>query len=597
MNSRLKVACVLSILTSGLAAAQNDECSGALAALDGVPFAFDTSFATTSMTPWPCALGGSDLWYSYVPSSTGGAVTVDVCGSSYDTAVEGFTGSCGALVSAGCNDDFCGLQSTLTFGPTVAGTPLFFRIGGFNAGSGPGTCTVTEAGPGVGNDECAGALPLTAGVAEAFDTSGASTSVPAWPCALGGNDLWFQYTTTQSAGEVRFETCGSGFDTAIEIFSGTCASLTSIVCNDDSCGLQSAAQIPYTGAGTVFYVRVGGFNGGTGPGALLATELLPPPISRFSGVPPSATCLLDFDTPFVASGAIGASDPAFTSFGIASVNLVGTWATGGDAMTVGSNVNGQGLVSDMNGALTIAGPGEPLDTPTMGAGFDIQLSASTSEFGLKFVDQIGFTYTVELLSGGASLGVESFIYGPGNTFPEPGNYWTSTAGSFDRIIILFLNSGGVGVDEIAFAGCGSGNIGTPICAGEPNSTGFGAELGLVGSAVLADMDLTVTIDGLPFNSVGYVVTSMEQNFVMNPGGSLGNLCIASFVMGRFANNVLDSGMTGSASFSPDLTAFPTPTGSEPVMVGDTRYFQHWYRDTSGGAPVTNFSSASCLTFL
>lgn len=133
------------------------------------------------------------------------------------------------------------------------------------------------------------------------------------------------------------------------------------------------------------------------------------------------------------------------------------------------------------------------------------------------------------------------------------------------------------------------------CAGVANSTGLSAVLDLVGSAVLADMDLTVTVDQLPLNSLGYVVTSQEIQIITNPGGSAGNLCIASSTIGRYAGNVLDSGSTGAVSMVIDLSAIPAASGTVPAMVGDTRCFQYWYRDQILSFPTSNFSSAKCVS--
>ncbi len=78
---------------------------------------------------------------------------------------------------------------------------------------------------------------------------------------------------------------------------------------------------------------------------------------------------------------------------------------------------------------------------------------------------------------------------------------------------------------------------------------------------------------------------------------MGNLCIASFDLGRFAGDVLDSGAAGAVSFSPDLNNMPGPSGAFAVLAGDTRNFQLWYRDVDGGGmPTSNFSSATSVTF-
>ncbi len=125
------------------------------------------------------------------------------------------------------------------------------------------------------NDECSGALVLTPG-ATAFDTTTATTSPETWPCASGGADLWYTYTAT-TTNDVRFETCGSLFDTALQVFTGDCGTLTSVACNDDACSLQSAILVGNVAVGTTFYVRVGGFNAAVGTGTLTLSLIAPPP--------------------------------------------------------------------------------------------------------------------------------------------------------------------------------------------------------------------------------------------------------------------------------------------------------------------------------
>jgi hypothetical protein len=120
--------------------------------------------------------------------------------------------------------------------------------------------------PGPANDDCATAIPLVNGQNGPFTTVGALTSSPGWPCALGGRDLWYSYAVTGS-GTLTVTTCGlATWDTALQIFSGTCSSLASVGCIDDSCGLQSSLAVPVT-PGT-YYIRVGGYNSAVGPFSL-----------------------------------------------------------------------------------------------------------------------------------------------------------------------------------------------------------------------------------------------------------------------------------------------------------------------------------------
>jgi hypothetical protein len=114
------------------------------------------------------------------------------------------------------------------------------------------------------NDDCTGAINVAQGANGPFTNVGATTSAPAWPCALGGNDVWYSYVAP-GTGSLTADLCGSGFDTALEVFDGTggCAGLVSLMCNDDSCGLQSSVTVNVT-VGTTYYIRVGGFNSSTG---------------------------------------------------------------------------------------------------------------------------------------------------------------------------------------------------------------------------------------------------------------------------------------------------------------------------------------------
>ena len=139
------------------------------------------------------------------------------------------------------------------------------------------------------------------------------------------------------------------------------------------------------------------------------------------------------------------------------------------------------------------------------------------------------------------------------------------------------------------------SLGDEVCAGEPNSTGLGADLRLTGSDVAGDNALIIEVTSLPPSTPGYFIHSEGTNVIQNPGGSQGILCIGSNPVGRFSSNVLNSGSAGTVSFSPDLTMLPLPMGTVAAVAGETRYFQYWYRDVVGGMNTSNFSSAEGVT--
>ena len=132
----------------GLPGPANDDCGGAIPVVLGLNGPYNTSQATTSFA-WPCAGGGTDLWFSYTPTANG-TLTVDTCGNAdYDSALEILQGSCANLTSLACNDDACSLQSSAST-PVTSGVTYYIRVGGFNGAGGNFTLNVQGPNPGGG---------------------------------------------------------------------------------------------------------------------------------------------------------------------------------------------------------------------------------------------------------------------------------------------------------------------------------------------------------------------------------------------------------------------------------------------------------------
>ena len=127
-------------------------------------------------------------------------------------------------------------------------------------------------------------------------------------------------------------------------------------------------------------------------------------------------------------------------------------------------------------------------------------------------------------------------------------------------------------------------LGSVYCHSTANSTGAEAGLVVTGSDVVADDLLFLTAHRLPQNEFGYFVTSQTQDFVMNPGGAAGNLCLGGSVV-RFVQQVASSGEAGVISVHANL-AYP------PILAGETWNFQGWFRD--GG--TSNFTEAVSASF-
>lgn len=531
------------------------ECADAADIAVDTPTLFDTTGATESAPDFSCnPAGGSltspDVWFTFTSTADYMASASTCNTASYDTKIEVYSGSCGALVTEVCNDDGTGCAGFSSQADWMAttGTQYWIRIGGYQNGDfGTGTVVVTGPPPAISNDECAGAIGLASGVAEPFDNTLATNSdgvSGTWSCGgTSGNalDIWYSFTALAD-GTVDVDTCLSSFDTRLEVYSGDCGSLVSVACNDDNGPLCSGsrASVSFAGtAGTSYIVRVAGFSGGSGAGEVVATY-------------PDSIGNDDCSGAF----AIGAGQTAYSNVGATD---------SGVAMSCG----------------------------LAGETSDVWYSYTASEDCPVSVDLSGSLYdtTMTIYSGDCMMPVEVACDDDGGTGLDSFISFDAMAGTTYLIQIGGFN--GASGDGIITLTEGLGSI---VCLGEANSTGLGASLKISGSDVATDNAMTLNVMNLPMNVNLLFVNSREVNFVANPGGSQGNLCIASFDMGRHNGAVMNSGAAGAVAFTPNLANLPTGTGFSAAIAGETWYWQGWYRDTVMGTATSNFSAAAAITF-
>jgi hypothetical protein len=93
----------------------------------------------------------------------------------------------------------------------------------------------------------------------------------------GGSSAWFSFIP-QTNGTLYLDTAGSSFNTVLAVYTGpgpTIASLTAMVCDNDSGpGTTSSLNFPAS-MGTVYYIAVDGYNGVTGTAHLNYRLLVP----------------------------------------------------------------------------------------------------------------------------------------------------------------------------------------------------------------------------------------------------------------------------------------------------------------------------------
>jgi hypothetical protein len=143
---------------------------------------------------------------------------------------------------------------------------------------------------------------------------------------------------------------------------------------------------------------------------------------------------------------------------------------------------------------------------------------------------------------------------------------------------------------------GSGAVITNYCDANPNST---AVAGVITASNVDQTTRTMDLEAsnLPVNANGYFLSSMDQGFTANPGGSAGNLCIGGSIGRGVAGGVKSSGSTGTFTGVVDLDAIPTGTGNMVAMAGQTWYFQAWHRDSLlPGFTTSNFTDGVSVLF-
>ena len=137
---------ILILFFSANTFAQADLCTGAIPVVCGSVVNGNTTLFNVDVAPF-CVTGdgtAGGVWYSII--GTGGNITASLCGSAYDTKIRVFTGNCGALVCQTGNDDFCGLQSEVTWTSTLA-TTYYILVHGFGSGAGAYVLTMTCVAP------------------------------------------------------------------------------------------------------------------------------------------------------------------------------------------------------------------------------------------------------------------------------------------------------------------------------------------------------------------------------------------------------------------------------------------------------------------
>ena len=175
-----------------------------------------------------------------------GVYTIDTCASGADTRMAVLDGCAAGSAVIACNDNSCGVSSSLVLNATGAQT-YYIVIGASSASAVlPSPITVAVTPP--PSPACSDAPALAFGTnsfSNASSTIGnqtVTTNATATTTTILYNAEWYTFTPAVT-GVYSFSTCGSVNDTKMALSASPCpatgATLTSIAYNDDNCACSS----------------------------------------------------------------------------------------------------------------------------------------------------------------------------------------------------------------------------------------------------------------------------------------------------------------------------------------------------------------------
>ncbi|MCU7613257.1 T9SS type A sorting domain-containing protein [Chryseobacterium sp. GMJ5] len=235
----------------------------------------ETSFTTAAM---PC------------PSVTAPAASATGVSTMPVFSWSAVTGATGYKISLGTTSGGTNVLNNVDMGNVTTysytGTPLmlntmyYYTITAYNTTTNSGTgCTVrsftTSSVAPPANDNCSAPMALTVGTdfasgAMTVTNAGSSADGTAQSCQTSAtNNVWFSVVVPAS-GNVKIETnsvaSSTYTDSVINVFGGTCGSLTSIACDDDSSADGNFSLVSLTGQtpGATLLVSVWRYSSGTG---------------------------------------------------------------------------------------------------------------------------------------------------------------------------------------------------------------------------------------------------------------------------------------------------------------------------------------------
>jgi len=416
------------------------------------------------------------------------------------------------------------------------------------------------------NDACANAAVITG---EATGYLAPATNDGTASCDSGAGlsrDLWYSFTATSLGGTISPDTCTLGSETVLSVYN-SCGG-TELGCNDD-CGGAPCSGVSSCLASINLApnqnVRIRVSDKSTGGGVFTLK------VNFVSNMPSNDSCAL----PIVIAG------PGVFPFDT-------TFATSGQG-TTGTCMNPPGknlwysYTSTSNGTLTISTCGQTTSTESdtevwiysglgcpSGPALDCNDDFCAVESTLTIPTTCGADYMIELGNWDTALTVNIF-----------GTFTVTEAGPLcGTPSTSFCDGSAVGTTCVA---CGNNGAAGRGCANSGFASGtLLANTGI--ASVSADTLVLTTTDmtgpGLFFQANGLSASPI--------GFGDGMLCAA---VGILRLGVVFP-TAGSASYPGGLTPNPITVGGGPIVAGNTKYYQCWYRDAIAFCTASTFNTSN-----